>query len=157
MRIDFRPIFYGGVFFDPEINIYYYISTGSPMQAPGANQNCARSLGGNGGLDTSGKIGKSFVWVVRVWRPVQPSPLPTTPQPRMAAPPHPSHRDVKYNCTQKTTSTCSFAFCNTSRRLPGLTPAAVVLQTPPPHPAAREGLDRVCHCPRRWLLTLQVQ
>ena len=93
------------------------------MQAPGANQNCARSLGGNGGLDTSGKIGKSFVWVVRVWdervprhRPLQPSPLPTTPPPRIAAPPHPSHRDVKYNCTQKTTSTCSFAFCNTSRR-----------------------------------------
>ena len=37
------------------------------MQDPGANQNCARSLWGNGGLDTSGKIGKSFVWVVRVW------------------------------------------------------------------------------------------
>ena len=37
------------------------------MQAPGANQNCARSLGGKGGSDTSGKIGKSFVWVVRVW------------------------------------------------------------------------------------------
>ena len=84
------------------------------MQAPGANQNCARSLGGNGGLDTSGKIGKSFVWVVRVWdervprhRPLQPSPLPTTPPPRIAAPPHPSHRDVKYNCTQKTTSSHS--------------------------------------------------